>query len=325
MLSKYRATLGLFAITSVGSWIFALAYLFNNPPGSVPFCILAGIYTLFTAMYAKGFDWVRHVFALLLVLSTGFGIQEPFLSQQFSPAVLVVPMYILILADLPGLIGSALILLTILLVRSGGTGTYALPGNLIVIFAGVGALVILRLIAETAQRKADQAAEQARAEAARVEQQAAELATANATMEDQIEQQRKLLELVAALETPAVILADDITLAPVIGHMDDRRLELLTNRLLEDVHSKRTRLIILDITGVAMIDTSVALSFLKMVHAVKLLGCEVVITGISAEIASSIVSLGIDLSSVKTERTPQSAIAKYSGLMSATSLWQSTN
>jgi rsbT co-antagonist protein RsbR len=70
--------------------------------------------------------------------------------------------------------------------------------------------------------------------------------------------------------------------------------------LLEAVHVNRTRLMILDITGVTTIDTSVAQALMMTIQALRLLGCNVIISGISATVALTLTHLGIDMSNVET-------------------------
>jgi anti-anti-sigma factor len=113
---------------------------------------------------------------------------------------------------------------------------------------------------------------------------------------------------VATLETPAVALAEGVLLAPVVGHLDSRRAERLTERLLREVGESRARLVVLDIAGVPAVDSAVAGALLRAVQAVRLLGCDVTITGISASIATTMTQLGISMAGVRTARTPQEAL-----------------
>jgi rsbT co-antagonist protein RsbR len=148
--------------------------------------------------------------------------------------------------------------------------------------------------AEAAQQKAE-------AQALELEQQAVALSTA----------EERLRNLVATLETPAVELADGILLAPLIGAVDSRRALMLTERLLATISEQRVRLLILDIAGVAMIDTAVTQTLLKITQMVRLLGCNVVLTGVSAEVAVSITSLGVNLADIETARSPQEVLATH--------------
>jgi anti-anti-sigma regulatory factor len=143
--------------------------------------------------------------------------------------------------------------------------------------------------------------------AAQAETQAqAEALSAQAEALGQAEQVQRAL--VAQLETPTVGIADGVMLAPIIGVMDSRRAQLLSERLLQQVSAQRCRLLIFDLTGLAVVDTAVAQALLQLVQSLRLLGCEVVITGISATVAGTITALGIDLEGVRTLRSPQDVL-----------------
>jgi rsbT co-antagonist protein RsbR len=201
----------------------------------------------------------------------------------------------------------------VLAARSGWQGPYADPLNLILYGMSVGGIVLARLVTDTAQRTAEANARRAEEARVRSEQQAAELAEQAAELKHQNEEQRRLIDLVATLEIPAVALADGVLLAPVVGHLDTRRASGLTDRLLQEVNSSRARLVILDIAGVPTVDTAVAQALLRAVQAVRLLGCEVTITGISSSIAATMITLGINMAGVHTARTPQEALATSLG------------
>jgi len=78
--------------------------------------------------------------------------------------------------------------------------------------------------------------------------------------------------------------------------------------LLNDVAAQHTRMVILDIAGVPTVDTAVGQSLLRTVHAVRLLGCAVTITGIAASVAATMTQLGINMADVRTARAPQDVI-----------------
>jgi rsbT co-antagonist protein RsbR len=146
---------------------------------------------------------------------------------------------------------------------------------------------------------------------ARAEQQAKRLTQSADELAEQIAQQRRLLDLVATLETPAVTLAEGVLLAPLVGHLDSRRAEALARRLLQAAGERRAQLVVIDITGVAAVDTSVAQALLSAAQALRLLGCRVTITGISPTVATTLTDLGTRLDGIVTARTPQDALAEY--------------
>jgi anti-anti-sigma factor len=102
-----------------------------------------------------------------------------------------------------------------------------------------------------------------------------------------------------------------VLLAPIVGHLDPRRAEALMVRLLSVVHEQRARMIVLDIGGVSLVDTSVAGALLQTTQSLRLLGCAVALSGISANVAATLVGQGITLDNVMTVRGPQEALARY--------------
>ncbi|MCS6842193.1 MAG: STAS domain-containing protein [Roseiflexus sp.] len=145
-----------------------------------------------------------------------------------------------------------------------------------------------------------------------LEMQQVQLIRTNEQLQQQLASERELLNLVSALETPVVSLAEGVLLAPIVGHVDSRRADMLRARLLEAVHANRTRLMILDITGVATVDTSVAQALMMTIQALRLLGCRVVVSGISATVAMTLTHLGIDMSNIETVRSPEEALERLS-------------
>lgn len=118
-------------------------------------------------------------------------------------------------------------------------------------------------------------------------------------------QERALREL----STPLVPISDRAVALPLIGTIDQRRANLIIETLLEGVSARGAEIVIVDITGVATVDTFVADALIRAARAVRLLGTQVVLTGISPEVAQTLVSLGADLSIFETRATLQDGIA----------------
>ncbi len=133
---------------------------------------------------------------------------------------------------------------------------------------------------------------------------------ANEELTQQNAEQKRLLELVSTLETPTISLADGVLFAPVVGTLDSIRAQNLMARLLDEVHARHVRHVIIDITGVTMVDTQVAHALLQMIQALRLLGGEVTMTGITAGVATSITQLGISLEEVNTYHSPQEVLSQ---------------
>lgn len=111
------------------------------------------------------------------------------------------------------------------------------------------------------------------------------------------------------LSTPLIPVSDDVVIMPLIGTVDSQRAQQVMEVLLEGVAQYQADTVILDITGVQVVDTQVANAFIRTAQAVKLLGARIMITGIQPEMAQTLIQLGIDLSGIQTHGTLQSGIA----------------
>jgi PAS domain S-box-containing protein len=123
--------------------------------------------------------------------------------------------------------------------------------------------------------------------------------------EEIIEQQSAAL---AELSTPLLTISDTTVVMPLVGTVDSRRVGQIMEALLEGVSASRASIVILDITGVAMVDTQVANAFIRASQAVSLLGAQVVLTGIRPEVAQTLVQLGVDFRGIVTRGTLQDGI-----------------
>lgn len=102
------------------------------------------------------------------------------------------------------------------------------------------------------------------------------------------------------LSTPLIPVADDVVVMPLIGAVDSARAQQVIETLLTGVGDLRARVAILDITGVSVVDTQVANGLVRAAQAVKLLGANVILTGIRPEVAQTLVQLGVDLTGIVT-------------------------
>jgi PAS domain S-box-containing protein len=112
----------------------------------------------------------------------------------------------------------------------------------------------------------------------------------------------------AEMSTPLLTISDTTVVMPLVGAVDSRRVAQLMDTLLQGVSARRASIVILDITGVSVVDTQVADAFIRASQAVSLLGAQVVLTGIRPEVAQTLVQLGVDLRSVITRGTLQDGI-----------------
>src|SRR5262249_35886566 len=107
-------------------------------------------------------------------------------------------------------------------------------------------------------------------------------------------------DAIRELSTPVLQIRDQMLLLPLIGLIDTHRAQLITENLLAAIRNSRARVAVLDVTGVATIASRVANHLLQTVTAARLMGAHVIVTGISAEVAQSLVSLGIELTRLNT-------------------------
>ena len=115
-----------------------------------------------------------------------------------------------------------------------------------------------------------------------------------------VERQR---QTISELQTPVIQVWDRILALPIVGSLDTSRTQEMSEALLQKVIDTGAEIVLLDITGVAVMDTAVAAHLLEMVTAARLLGAEVMIVGMSTRIAITLVHLGIDLSGITTRPT----------------------
>jgi rsbT co-antagonist protein RsbR len=110
------------------------------------------------------------------------------------------------------------------------------------------------------------------------------------------EQQEALREL----STPVLQLRDRLLILPIIGVLDSARARQLTEQLLGAIRDNRATVVVIDITGVATIDRTVANHLVQTVEASRLMGARTILTGLSSEIAQTLVDLDVDLGMMKT-------------------------
>jgi PAS domain S-box-containing protein len=113
----------------------------------------------------------------------------------------------------------------------------------------------------------------------------------------------------AELSTPLIPISDQVLAMPLIGAIDTQRAQQVLAALLRGIEESRARIAILDITGVPVVDTQVAKTLIIAAQGVRLLGAEIVLTGIRPEVAQTLVGLGIDLGGIITRSTLQRGIA----------------
>jgi rsbT co-antagonist protein RsbR len=107
-------------------------------------------------------------------------------------------------------------------------------------------------------------------------------------------------EAMRELSTPVLQLRDRLLILPIIGVLDSARARQLTEQLLGAIRDNRATVVVIDITGVATIDRTVANHLVQTVEASRLMGARTILTGLSSEIAQTLVDLDVDLGMMKT-------------------------
>ncbi|WP_322814647.1 STAS domain-containing protein [Chloroflexus sp.] len=121
-------------------------------------------------------------------------------------------------------------------------------------------------------------------------------------------EQQRLLELVAVLELPILTIDDRVLLAPLVGNLDSRRADALRQRVLERLAELRAHTVIIDITGITVIDTAVAKALIDTATAIRLLGAHTIISGIRPTVAQTLVHLNTGLHEITTAPNPEAAL-----------------
>jgi rsbT co-antagonist protein RsbR len=140
------------------------------------------------------------------------------------------------------------------------------------------------------------------------------LEKANSELRQGQEERQELIErlrlAIEDLSTPILELWESVLALPVIGVVDSKRSAEMTERLLAEVVARQARFVIVDLTGVELIDTKTADHFVKMVRAVELVGASCMVSGIRPAVAQTLVELGIDFANLKTLGNLRHALAQ---------------
>src|SRR3954469_11828834 len=111
---------------------------------------------------------------------------------------------------------------------------------------------------------------------------------------------REQQDAIRELSTPVLQVRNRLLILPIIGNLDSQRARQRTAQLLGAIQANRAKVVVIDITGVATIDLTVANHLVQTVEASRLMGASAVLTGLSSGIAQTLVDLGIDLGMIKT-------------------------
>lgn len=126
---------------------------------------------------------------------------------------------------------------------------------------------------------------------------------------------RQQQDAIRELSTPVLQVRERLLILPIIGAIDPQRARQLTEQLLRGIRTNRAKVVVIDITGVAAMDSAVANHLVQTVEASRLLGAIVIVSGLSPEIAQTLVTIGVDLGKMNTVGDLQGGIEEAERLL----------
>jgi rsbT co-antagonist protein RsbR len=123
---------------------------------------------------------------------------------------------------------------------------------------------------------------------------------------------------IGELATPVLQIREGVLLVPAVGVIDANRAREMTDQLLHAIRANRAKVVVIDITGVPAVDSMVANHLVQVVEAARLLGAHALLSGLSADVAQTLVRIGVDLSAVRTTGNLQDGIDEADRLLGYT-------
>lgn len=321
-ITQRNSILGFLVLLTVGGLIVTFLQFFSSQPMSDALLTLAETVVVMALLFAywRGWEPARFIVVGLITLAIMFTQVEFAVTQHFHLVLFLPPVVALVFLRPLGIAITAGIMIFSLIFGTFWFNSTIAPADLILYCMLVGGMVIARMVLETSVRITQEARIQA-------VQAAQALEMANAQLESQVEQrtlqlqnrtneQAKLvaeqasllneLELqrstIRTLSVPVIPVSSHTLVMPLVGVLDHERLDYLQRQALEALQECSARRIVLDITGVPVVDTIVAKGILAVVQAARLLGADVMLVGIRPEVAQAIVGNGMDLEGLRTYR-----------------------
>lgn len=198
-------------------------------------------------------------------------------------------------------------------------GTVRIPeAHPLVFIAGFAlVIVVVSLFLDRFGGLLRQSLEQAQAREAELEALRASLERTveerTAVLQQKVDELRTAHDTVRMLSVPALPVLPGVLVLPLIGAFDSRRIDELNHTTLHAVEQRRARSVIFDVTGIPAMDTHTAQALLQTAAAVRLLGAQPWLVGLRAEVAQTIVNLGVDLRAFRTSASLESAISLLAG------------
>jgi rsbT co-antagonist protein RsbR len=321
-ITQRQSTLVVFGVIFFFSFIASLiqigkfGFVFEN-------FIIFGATLLTGALllaYWKGWEHASYVLVVLMlfvVITT----PSQLIPSYIYMATLILPTLVaLILLPPLAMLITTLVTLIGFIFRAQDFGIQLELLPIALIILQLGGLICARLVLETSSREAKKERHSADLAARRLRQ-------ANVQLEKQVEartaqlraraeEQEKLMaeqaallkqleeqqQTIVSLSVPVIPVSATTAVVPLIGTMDSERLQLVQKQAMRALEEMSVRRVVLDITGVPVVDSEVAEGILKVVQMARLLGTEVALVGIRPEVAQAMVSLGIDFQDLRTYR-----------------------
>lgn len=308
------------ALTALAVGVFSATY---DPGPRLIIIAVCGVsciisYGLLRGGWLRGASWVFFLGSMAAVALAVFliGFRGP---ESILFLILIVMSGMLISGRASMLLGGLSILLYAGVIAGELWGLYTPPLQLdaessLFVTVGVRAVSfgLMGLTAWFFARNLQEAMQQAGRQAAAAQEKNVELESLREDLERRVIERTQALtqalETVAALSAPVIPVTEDVFILPLVGHVDEERMHRVIASLLAGIRTHRARIAILDITGLVTVDTTVATHLVEAAQAARLLGCELVLVGVRAEVARSLVGLDVDLSAVITQANLQSGI-----------------
>lgn len=319
-LTQRRSVLGFLILLLIYALASCIAHFLLGESRDSLYLMLIG--SLITAAlliaYWRGWESAPN---LIVIVTTAYVILtevQPLEAHHHSAILLFPPILALVISRPIWIVSSSLILLLCMVIWPLMNGIAADADALMLFSILSFGLIVARFTLESVHQSAQQAWAQTAKSAQDLEQ-------LNLSLEQQIqarttqlmarteeqarlmEQQAQLLQeleikqsTILALSVPVIPINHNTIIMPLIGNLDPERLEQIREQALKALERSRARRMLLDITGVSIIDTLAAEGIIAVVQAARLLGSEVAMVGVRPEVAQAIVSLGIDLHQIRS-------------------------
>ena len=144
-----------------------------------------------------------------------------------------------------------------------------------------------------------------------ITRQSGELVAQERDLKTKLETIERQAEAIRQLSTPILEIEDDVIALPIVGVLDSRRTLDLTTELLEHIGQHGSRCVILDLTGVDIVDTKTADHFIKVAQAAALMGARCALTGLSPSVAQTLAQIGVETRGLRTLRNMKDGLARF--------------